>query len=85
MGLHRRSDHQDLSTEILQLAVRLAGTRNAALAWFFEDPICLLDSLTAAELVAQGQGQAVLSFLAEIASREQATTPAIQDSARWTG
>jgi hypothetical protein len=48
---------------ILRMAAALEPDHVEAMVWYRNDPIAVIDGLTAAELVARGRATAVLAFL----------------------
>jgi hypothetical protein len=61
-----RASHSLERVTILQLAARIEERLELRLQWFTDDPINSLGGLTAAELLALGQGEQVKHFLRRI-------------------
>lgn len=62
----RHRDRQERIQTILEKIEPWAGSRHAAEAWYRNHPIAALGDLTAADLVAQGRADDVLTYLAHI-------------------
>ncbi|MGP9666369.1 hypothetical protein ACT3TY_17335 [Halomonas sp. AOP22-C1-8] len=62
----RRRDRQEQIQTILEKVEPWSGSRDAAEAWYRNHSIAALGNLTAADLVAQGRANDVLTYLAHI-------------------
>jgi hypothetical protein len=71
-----------LRAHILALATRLARSEAKALTWFHEECILRCGQMTAAELLATGQGEQALQFLLDIVESETGGGDAVARSKR---
>lgn len=62
----RHRDRQEQTQTILEKIEPWAGSRDAAQSWYRNHSIAALGNLTAADLVAQGRANDVLTYLAHI-------------------
>jgi hypothetical protein len=70
MDQHTDMRQSLLRAHILALATRLARSEAEALAWFHDECILRCGQMTAAELLAIGQGEQALQFLLDIVESE---------------